>query len=287
MKFAVVGGDERSVILCNLFANDGHLVRCFALEKAEPDESVVKTGCIQGCVYGADCVVLPVPAEKAGMLNSPLSDEQFTLAEIVASLWPGQLVLGGKLSREFCALAHREDLYTADIMSLPEFTVGNAALTAEGALEKLMATGKTSLWKSNVLITGWGRIASILALRLLALGAKVGIAARNPQDRAMAEALGCRAFDFEQLEGKIGGFEYIVNTVPHRVIKESALCCVAAGSVLMELASPPGGFDRNLAENIGLKVLHAPGLPGKCAPYSAAKLMKQAVYALIKEQEGL
>lgn len=287
MKFAVVGGDERSAILCDLLAADGHCVRCFALEKAEICEEAVKTGCIQGCVYGADCVVLPVPAEKGGLLNSPLSDEQFSLEEIIASLWPGQLVLGGKLSREFCALARREDLYTADIMNLANFTVGNAALTAEGALEKLMAAGKSSLWKSNVLITGWGRIAVILSQRLLAVGAKVAVVARSSEDRAMAEALGCKAFAFTELEGRIGNFEYIVNTVPDRVIKDSAVCCVQSGTILMELASPPGGFDRNLAENIGLKVLHAPGLPGKCAPYSAAKLLKQAVYELIKEQEGL
>ena len=287
MKFAVVGGDERTAILCDLLAADGHCVRCFALEKAEICDEVIKPGCIQGCVYGADCIVLPVPAERAGMLNSPLSDEQFSLEEIIASLWPGQLVLGGKLSRDFCSLARREDLFTADIMSVPNFVVGNAALTAEGALEKLMAAGKSALWKSNVLISGWGRIASILAFRLAAMGAKVSIVARNAEDRAMAEALGFRAFGFEQLEGRIGSFEYIVNTVPDRVIKDSALCCVQSGTILMELASPPGGFDRNLAENIGLKVLHAPGLPGKCAPYTAAKLLKQAVYELIKEQEGL
>ena len=287
MKFAVVGGDERSAILAQLLYADGHCVRSFALEKAELPEEVAKSGCIQACVYGADCVVLPVPAEKSGMLNTALSDEQFTLPEIIAALWPGQLVLGGKLSRDFCALAHREDLYTADIMNQPAFTVGNAALTAEGALEKLISAGKTSLWKSKVLITGWGRIASILAFRLLGLGASVSIVARSGEDRAMAEALGCKAFGFEQLEGRIGSFEYIVNTVPNRVIKDSALCCVSPGVVLMELASPPGGFDRNLAENIGLKVLHAPGLPGKCAPYTAAKLLKQAVYEIIKEQEGL
>ena len=34
MRFAVVGGDERSAILTELLSRDGHNVRSFALEKA-------------------------------------------------------------------------------------------------------------------------------------------------------------------------------------------------------------------------------------------------------------
>ena len=81
------------------------------------------------------------------------------------------------------------------------------------------------------------------------------------------------------------GFDFIANTVPDRVITEAMLCCAAPDALLLELASPPGGFDRTLAENIGLRVVAAPGLPGKCAPYTAAELMKRAVYDAIKEQE--
>ena len=55
--------------------------------------------------------------------------------------------------------------------------------------------------------------------------------------------------------------------------------------MLLELASPPGGFDRRLAENIGLRTLHAPGLPGRYAPYSAALLIRAAVYGAIRELE--
>ena len=54
----------------------------------------------------------------------------------------------------------------------------------------------------------------------------------------------------------------------------------------MELASAPGGFDRKLAENIGLEVLYAPGLPGKYAAFTAAELIKKTVYAIMSEEEG-
>ena len=282
MRFALVGGDERSALLAAMLTNDGHRVRTYALEKAKLDS---ETGCLQGCVYGADCVILPVPTEKSGFFNCPLSDEELSMQDLPGALWPQQLVLGGNLSREFCIRAQKENLFVKDFMKQPSFVVGNAVLTAEGALQCLIEAGKSSLWQEKVLVLGWGRIGKLLALRLLALGSKVYVAARNGESVAMARAIGCEAFSLDELEENIGEMKYIVNTIPARVIGESALCCVDPQTILLELASQPGGFDRNMAENIGVNVRFAPGLPGKCSPYAAAKLMYQAVYQIINQWE--
>ena len=173
MKYAVVGGDRRAAILCALLARDGHRVCCYALERADIPQEAVKTGCLQGCVYGADCVILPVPSEKGGLLNTPLSDSVLSMREVLETLWPGQVVVGGRLSDESCALAIREKLCIEDIMLRPDFTVGNAALTAECALGRLMEESGSALAGSNVLVCGWGRIGKLLCLKLAALGAHV------------------------------------------------------------------------------------------------------------------
>ena len=78
----------------------------------------------------------------------------------------------------------------------------------------------------------------------------------------------------------------IVNTVPARVLSDAALCCVPAGSPLIELASAPGGFDRSLAQNIGLHVIAAPGLPGRYKALAAAELIKTELDAILTEQEA-
>jgi len=283
LRFAVVGGDERSAILCALLCSDGHKVKSFALERARLPEEVPKESCLQSCVYAADCVVLPLPSERAGLLNTALSDERLVMKELMASLWAGQIVYGGKMSEESRGEALKARLHLFDIMQNPLFTAGNAAITAEGALQLMMENSPLSLWKSRVLVTGWGRIGSILCLRLQALGARVTLAARSGKDREMAKALGIAALDYPRLESEIGDFDFIVNTVPARVISDAMLCCVQADTPLLELASPPGGFDRALAENIGLKTIAAPGLPGKSAPYSAALLMREAIYGILEE----
>ena len=285
MRFAVLGGDERSALLCALLCADGHKVRSFALERARLPEEVPKETCLQSCVYAADCVVLPVPAERAGLLNTPLSDERIPMAELIPALWSGQIVCGGKLSEERRAEGARLRLHLCDIMASHGFSAGNAALTAEAALELMMSASPQSIWKSRVLVTGWGRIGMMLCFHLRALGADVTLAARSAKDRAAARALGFSALDYPRLEGEIGSFDFIVNTVPANVISDAMLCCVQADTPLIELASPPGGFDRNLAENIGLKCIHAPGLPGKCSPWSAALLTREAIYEFLEDIE--
>ena len=285
MKFAVIGGDRRAVLLCSMLARDGHRVQSFALEKAELPGEIPKSGCLQGCVYGADCVILPVPAEKGGFLNAPYASGPCRMDELISALWQGQIVCGGKLSEKSRLGMVAAGLHPEDILQRQAFTMGNAALTAEGAVGLLMENSERSILGSHALVCGWGRIGRILALRLRAMGAKVAVAARGPGDRALARAMGCRALDYCQLEGVLDGFDFILNTVPARVLTDPMLCCLAEGALLLELASPPGGFDRTLAENIGVRVLAAPGLPGKAAPYSAAELIRDEVYQIIREQE--
>lgn len=285
MKFAVIGGDKRSVLLCSLLWRDRHRVHSFALEKAELPAEIPKAGCLQSCVYGADCIVLPTPAEKNGIINSPYASQPLTAEELLVSLWPGQLLIGGKLGRALSMGAVAQGLQVADLMQRRGFTVGNAALTAEGAVEKLMASSPRSLWGSSILVTGWGRIAKILSLRLYAMGARVTVAARKEGDRAMATALGLEALDFPQLPETMADYDFIVNTVPEQILGEQELNLVRRDALLLELASAPGGFDMRQADELGLKALAAPGLPGLCAPYTAAELMRDTIYSVIRERE--
>lgn len=285
MKFALVGGDERTVRLGRLLCEDGHRVSCFALEKIALPSGLGSVGCLQSCVYGADCVVLPCPVESGGRLTAPFSDNVLRVQEIISALWPYQLLCGGKFSDECVLMAQRAQIKTEDLLLRSDFVVGNAAISAEGALGLLLEKSEQSAWEARVLICGWGRIGRLLAMKLLALGANVTVAARKGEDRAMARATGCGSLEYSRLEQEAGGFDWVVNTVPARVISDAALCMMADDTLVVELASAPGGFDAKLAENIGLRVFKAAGLPGKCAPLSAAKLMRETIYKIISEQE--
>lgn len=285
MKFAVLGGDRRSAILSSMLRQDGHKVSTYCLEKAGLPPDIPAAGCLQSAVYGADWVLLPVPAEKDGKISSPLGAQSLSSEELLSTLWPGQSLCGGKLSPESSLAAVRAGIKVYDLMQRRDFTVGNAAITAEGAILKLMESAPRCLAGRHILITGWGRIASILAPKLHALGAYVSIAARKPGDRAMAAAQGLGCCSFKALPLLAEDIDFVVNTVPARVLDEKLLKMLKKETVLLELASSPGGFDTELAESLGLELLQAPGLPGAYAPESAAELIKDCIYAIIAEEE--
>lgn len=284
MRFAVVGGDRRSVLLSIRLARDGHKVYTYALERAGLPPDVPKSGCLQGCIYGADCVILPVPAEKGGFIHAPFAAEPLETGWFADALWPGQLLCGGKLSDPLRSASLAAGAVPEDILERESFAHGNAALTAEGAVGLIISESEKSIYRGKALILGFGRLGKLLALRLAALGAEVSIAARSAAARAEAGVFGLEALDFRELDGRLGAYDFIVNTVPWRVLTEKLLCG-ASDALLIELASAPGGFDRVLAENLGLRVIAAPGLPGTSAPVAAAELIRESIFEILNEQE--
>jgi Lactate dehydrogenase and related dehydrogenases len=284
MKFAVIGGDARAGGLAALLAGDGHTVRSFALEKAALPQRVSPCSSLDACVYGADWVLVGIPAEKNGELLTPLSVQHIAVEELLTALWPGQTLCGGRFDQATSLAAVRAGLSVCDLMTRRDFTVGNAALTAEGAVGLLIRESPGSLWKGRALVTGWGRIASQLGPRLRALGCEVRVAARKAGDRAEAEGLGLRACTLREIPDMAGELDFLINTVPAQILSKETLEGMRPDSVLLELASEPG-FDRTLAEELNLRAVYAPGLPGRSAPCAAARLMRDTVYAVMRERE--
>ena len=142
MKFAVIGGDRRSAWLCALLEGDGHRVYTYALEKAELPKEVPKAGCLQGCVYGADWIILPTPAERGGVLNAPYSSEQLRLEEIISALWPGQVLCGGKLSQSAAVGAVRAGL---QVQNQSEILTRHTACPAGSARYRLKLKTRLSI----------------------------------------------------------------------------------------------------------------------------------------------
>ena len=54
-------------------------------------------------------------------------------------------------------------------------------------------------------------------------------------------------------------------------------------TLVIDLASKPGGTDFRFAEKRGIKALLAPSLPGIVAPKTAGKILGNALSELIKE----
>ena len=280
----VVGGDQRQAALARQLAEEGHHVHTFALERAgEPGGGAVPSEELDG-IERADCVVLPLPVLGEGTeLNAPLSGERFPLGAVLDCLRPGQVVCAGRVDPAATALAEARGLVLRDYLAREELAVANAVPTAEGAIQLAMEEMPITLHGSRVLVIGYGRLGKALAPRLAALGARVSVAARRWSDLAWIQARGFGVEHSGELHGWLCGYDLVINTVPARVLDEEALGDLKEDCLVIDLASRPGGVDLEAARRLGVRVIWALSLPGKVAPVTAGRAIKDTVCHMLEE----
>lgn len=115
------------------------------------------------------------------------------------------------------------------------------------------------------------------------MGAHVTAAARRPESLAWARAYGYETADIGRLEGNLGAFDVVVNTVPEPVFGADRLRKLKPECLCVDVASVQG-IDLSAAEALGLECIWARGLPGKLMPKTAGAVIRDTVYTIIKEQ---
>lgn len=257
-RFAVIGTDARQAAAGRALARAGYAVG----------------GAEQTAL--ADYILLPLP----------LDARRAQLAALLRAAKPGALALGGLLSAEAKGIARQAGVELIDYFAREELAVRNAVPTAEGCIEILLRERQRTLFGSAVLAAGYGRVGQALCVRLAALGARVTVAARSPAQRAMAESLGLRAVDTAGLAQAAPEFDTAVNTVPAPIFTAQVLARLRPQSLIVDLASRPGGTDFAAAQRLGHKAIHALSLPAVCAPECAGEAVAQTVLEIIAERRG-
>ena len=269
----ILGGDRRMSLLSHYLKEDGYAVRTWGL----PDGAEPSALCDAA---KAETIILPVPLAKDGKLNGT----DMALNELWKLLHPTTQIFAGAVRAEDEATAQNCGLTITDYFSREELSVRNAVPTAEGAIETAMQHLSVTLHGTPCLVIGFGRIGKLLAHDLKALGAEVTVSARKLSDLAWIDAFGYAGVHTNRLSGKLGGFRVIFNTVPQQVVGESLLLELMPDCLLIELASV-SGFDLAAVEKLRLTYVKAGGLPGKVAPETAARAMKDTLCKLMEGQE--
>jgi len=198
----------------------------------------------------------------------------------------GALALGGKLSAQARQIAAEAGVELVDYFAREELILCNAIPTAEGCIGILMAERTRTLWNSAILLAGFGPVGQALGVRLAALGAQVTVAARRPAQRALAESFSLRAVDLARLEQAAPAFDTVVNTIPAPVLTEAVLAALRPGSLVVDLASKPGGTDFAAARRLGHRAIHALSLPTACAPETAGEALARAGCEILAGRGG-
>lgn len=282
-RFGVVGGDLRQRYLAGRLAGRGYQVTAFLLGEELPP-SVSVGGSLEQ-LGEMDGVILPLPVSADGLtVNTPMDRRQATLEKLVHSLRPGTLVLGGKVSPALRERLAQKGCPVEDYLQREEMAVMNTIPTAEGAIAIAMEELPVTLFGCRCLITGYGRVARMLAQDLRGLGAQVTVAARRHDALAWAEIAGCRAISLEALDDVLPSAQVLFNTIPAAVLGEEQLSRLSQDCLVVDLASKPGGVDFTTAARLGIRAVWALSLPGKAAPITAAEIIKDTILNIIAER---
>lgn len=281
-NIAVVGGDLRIVKLVGMLKKEGYSLKTYALDRATEIED---TNCasLKECVKDSDIVIGPLPLSSNGQyVNTPFSENKVGLEELINEIG-GKTFIAGSIKQEVYDMAEEQDITVLDIIKREELAVLNAISTAEGALQIAINETPKNLHGNNVLVLGFGRIGKVLSKMLDGIGAKVACEARKTTDLAWIKAYGYEPINLIELKENLNRFDIIINTIPYVVLDRDMLQEVKKDALIIDLASNPGGVDREAIKELEIRFNWALSLPGKVSPVTSAEFMKETLLNMFKE----
>ncbi|MDR6861367.1 dipicolinate synthase subunit DpsA [Variovorax guangxiensis] len=270
---AIVGGDRREQEIARCAVAAGAQVRAYGFPWPDQGiEGVRHAANAREALEGADIALFPIPGiAPDGALFAPQCAERIVpdSAMLGGMRRPGHIILGWadpklKAHCEAIGITLHEYEWDEDLMLL------RGPAIVEGMLKVLIENTDITIHKAKVCLVGQGTIGSLVTHTLLALGARVHVAARNAVQRAAAHAAGAESHELTALADVLPGTDIVIASVPARVLGRELLQKLPPHALLVDLAAPPGGIDRDAAQELGLKFVWARGL-GARAPITVGR----------------
>ena len=286
-RYLVLGGDLRNVKLAGMLADDGNKVYSFGQERSDEvldDGRIEKCSSLKQALEKSQVIIAPVPfSGNSESINTPFSDERIMIDELLKNN-KSKIFISGSIKDDIKKKLDENYMQVVDIMKRDDLAILNTIATAEGTIEVAIKNTDKILQGSRVLVLGFGRVGKIVANKFSKLSAIVTCAARKVSDLAWIKAYGYNSLNINDMLYDLNEFDIIINTVPQTIIKERELKHMDSEVLLIDLASTPGGIDGKMATSMGLKFIWALALPGRIAPSSSAKFIKDTVYNILEER---
>ncbi|MGO4106792.1 dipicolinate synthase subunit DpsA [Paenibacillus sp. YAF4_2] len=232
-----------------------------------------------------DALLLPaVGTDDNGFIHAVFSDRQMQLLDQhIAKLPKHCKVYAGMAKpylRELCA---QHQIGLVELFDRDDVAIYNAIPTAEGAVMMAIQNTDITIHGSTCMVLGFGRTGFTMARTLLNLGAKVLVGVRRSEHFARAAEMGFVPFYTSQLLQNTGNIDLLFNTIPTMIVTAQIIANLPSRTVIIDLATKPGGTDFRFAEKRGIKAILAPGLPGIVAPKTAGRIIAECLTQLITD----
>ena len=285
-RYLVLGGDLRNVKLAGMLADDGNRVYSFGQDRSDEildDGRIEKCTSLKTAMEKAQVIIGPVPfSSNEDFINAPFAHDKIMIDDLMKTN-KGKIFISGSIKENLKKQLDEKYMEVIDIMKRDDLAILNTIATAEGTIEVAIKNTDKILQGSRVLILGFGRVGKIVANKFSKMSAIVTCAARKVSDLAWIKAYGYNSLNINDMLYDLKEFDIIINTVPQTILRERELKHIDAEALIIDLASSPGGIDGKIAKSMGLNFIWALALPGRIAPSSSAKFIKDTVYTILEE----
>lgn len=266
----IIGGDNRNLILSKMLEENYNVIR-YGLGTKE--ENLIYS------INKSDVIITATPfSVDFENIYSPLTSEKIRIKQFV-DLTHNKKIIAGNISENYLKDLENNENIVFDIMKEKDFVIKNTIPTAEGVIRIIIENTDITIHNSNIAILGYGRVGKRLASVLNGLGANIFCLDTKKEEVANIDMCGYNIIKDFYIE--IGKMDVIINTVPKLIIGKKEIDVINKQSLIIDVSSKPGGIDFEYANKLEYKVIHALGLPGKTAPITSAKYIKDVVENLI------
>ncbi len=284
IKVTILGGDDREIEVAAKLEEMGFQVRTVGFDNY-PGEFSYKNMSIKEAISSAQVIIAPLAGTdyKGKLYATHAQKEIYLTEEILSEVNTGALFLIGRAKGILKDVLEAKGVTVVEVGEMDEVAILNSIPTAEGAIQIAMENTPITIHRSQSLVLGFGRCGITLARTLHALGARVTVAARNEADLARAWEMGFIPLHAKELNKKLGSFEIIFNTVPVMILNKEKIDLVNRDTVIIDIASLPGGVDFEAADEKGIKAILTLSLPGLVAPKTSGRILAQIYPRLIQK----
>lgn len=288
MNVLVAGGDARTLEVITKLAEKGICVYAAGFEKVNFESTDIQhTKITDTAASHYDAILLPVRGtDGSGNVETAYSDEPLVLSENFLNKTKADCIIySGTANQYLTSLAKSTERKLIQIFDRDDIAIMNSIPTAEGALMLAIQEMDVTIHGASVLVLGFGRVGMTAAHLFSSVGADVTVAARKPDALSRAKQLGLNAIYLKDLKDSVTTAQLCINTIPHPILNKEILSVMDSSCIILDLASGEGGTDFQSAESLGIKALHALGLPGKIAPKTAGIIIGDILLELLEKNE--
>jgi len=286
MQLAVIGGDARQLeIIRKLTELDA---KCSLIGFEQLDHAfsgAVKEKMDEVDFAHMDAFILPVAGTNLeGQVDTIFSNEKVLLTEEILSKTPEHCTIYSGISNSYLDdITQKAKRTLVKLFERDDVAIYNSIPTVEGTIMMAIQHTDFTIHGSNVTVLGLGRCGMSIARAFHALGAKVKVGARKTAHLARISEMAVTPFHLNDLGKEIKDTDILINTIPYQVVSASVISKLPAHTLIIDIASKPGGTDFRYAEKRGIKALLAPSLPGIVAPKTAGQILADVLAQLLQE----